>query len=188
MKNIKPLFRIPLKYGAAASVLAIVLIIVLFYAGRHPMLIPVFYDYRIFLFGVIIFFSMKEYRDYYNEGRLHFWEGIVNGVITYLVVALVAGLFIWIFSLIDPEFLETYIQGTIRGLELDKEELTKTGAITITEEEFQQQIEMLKSIRPSVLTLDYIIKSMVIGFPITLILSVFLRKTEDRFKSRSTAE
>lgn len=185
MNDIKPLFRIPLKYGAAAAALAIVLIIVLFYAGRHPMLIPVFYDYRIFLFGVIIFFSIKEYRDYYNGGLLHFWEALVNGVITYLIVALLAGLFIWIFSLVDQQFLNEYIQGAIRGLELDKEQLTQTGAVTITEDEYQQQIEMLKNIRPSVLTLDYIIKSMFIGFPITLILAVFLRKTEDRFAGKA---
>lgn len=188
MNNIKPLYRVPVKYGAAAAVLAIVLMIVMYFSGKHPMLIPVFYDYRIFLFGVIIFFSIKEYRQYYNGGRLHFWEGLVNGIITYVIVALMAGAFIWVFSLIVPDFLESYINGTIRGLELDKDQLTTGGGITITEEEFQRQVNNLKNIRPSVLTLDYIIKSMVIGFPITLILAVLLRKTEDRFKSRSTGE
>ncbi len=186
MNNIKPIFRVPLKYGAAASVLAVILMIVMYFSGRHPMLIPVFYDYRIFLFGVIIFFSVKEYREYYNGGRLHFWEGIVNGIITYIIVALIAGAFIWVFSLVVPDFLNSYINGTIKGLELEKEQLISGGPITITEEEFQQQVDNLKNIRPSVLTLDYIIKSMVIGFPITLIIAVFMRKTEDRFKSRST--
>lgn len=188
MNNIKPIFRVPLKYGSAASVLAIVLMIVMYFSGKHPMLIPVFYDYRIFLFGVIIFFSVKEYREYYNGGKLHFWEGLVNGIITYIIVALIAGAFIWVFSLVVPDFLKSYVNGTISGLELDKAQLTGDGTITISEEEFQRQVAMLREIRPSVLTLDYIIKSMVIGFPITLIIAVFLRKTEDRFKSRSTAE
>ena len=186
MDNIKPIFRVPLKYGAAASVLAIVLMIVMYYSGKHPMLIPAFYDYRIFLFGIIIFFSVKEYREYFNGGKLHFWEGLVNGIITYIIVALIAGAFIWVFSLIEPDFLQGYINGALQGLELDKEQLTGEGPITITEEEFQRQVSNLKNIRPSVLPLDYIIKSMVIGFPITLIMAVLLRKTEDRFKSRST--
>jgi len=188
MNNIKPLYRIPLKYGAAAAGLAVLLMMVMFFADKHPMLIPVYYDYRIFLFAVIIFFSIKEYRDYYNGGKLHFWEGLVNGFLVYLIVALIVGIFIWVFSLIVPDFLNDYISGTIRGLELDKEQLTTSGSVTITEEEFQKQVDMLKNINPSLLTLDYIIKSLVIGFPITLILSVFLRRTEDRFKSRSTAE
>ncbi|MTI19441.1 DUF4199 domain-containing protein, partial [Fulvivirga sp. RKSG066] len=172
----------------AASVLAIVLMIVLFYSGKHPMLIPIFYDYRIFLFGVIIFFSIKEYREYYNGGILHFWEGLVNGFITYLIVAMIAGAFIWLFSIVVPDFLDQYVAGTIKGLELDKQQLVSDGSITITEEEYQKQVALLRTITPSVLTLDYIIKSLLIGFPLTLILSVFLRRTEDRFKSRSTAE
>ena len=187
-KEINPLFKIPIRYGMAAAVLAIVLMIVMFYAGKHPMLIPVMYDYRIILFGVIIFFSIKEYKEYYNEGRLHFWEGLVNGVIAYLMVALLAGLFIIIFAYAVPEFLDTYITGTIQGLELDKEALTKTGTITITEEEYQKQIKLLQEMRPSLLAMDYIIKSMIIGFPITIILAVFLRKTEDRFNNRSTVK
>lgn len=188
MKNIKPLFRVPIKYGLAAALLAIVLMIVLFYFHKHPMLIPVMYDYRIFLFAIIIFFSVKEYRDYFNGGRLHFWEGVVNGIITYTIVALAVGLFIWIFSAIVPSFLQDYISGTIKGLELEKDNLISQGKITITEEEFNHQIAMLKQLRPSMLTFDYIIKSMFIGFPITVIISVILRRTEDRFKSRSTAE
>jgi len=188
MNNIKPLYRVPLKYGAAAAVLAIILMVILFFSGKHPMLIPIFYDYRIFLFGIIIFFSIKEYKDHYNGGILHFWEGLVNGIITYIIAAFIAGLFIIVFSKLVPDFLDSYISGTIRGLELDKEQLTSSGGITITEEEYQAQIDMLKKASPSLLTLDYIIKSLVIGFPITLILSVFLRKTEDRFNNRSAVK
>ena len=186
MNQIKPLYRVPLKYGVAAAILAILLMIVMYFSGKHPMLIPVYYDYRIILFGIILFFSIKEYRDIYNKGYLHFWEGLVNGIIAYLTAALIVGLFIILFSNLVPDFLNSYINSTVSGLELDKEQLTKTGSVTISEEEFQNQIDMLKSATPSLLTIDYIIKSLMIGFPITLILSVFLRKTEDRFKNRST--
>ncbi len=124
MSKVPLLVRIPLKYAFVASILAMAVIMVLFYTHRHPLLIPIVYDYRILLFGVFIFFTLKEFKDYHNAGVLHFWQGLLMGILFYLALGLIVGIFIHIFGSVEAAFLEEYVEGTIRGLELNREELT----------------------------------------------------------------
>lgn len=179
----KPIIAVPVKYGLIGSLLAITLILVLYYSGTHPLLIPTFYDYRILLFGLFIFFGAKEFKDYYNSGFLQFWQGMIIGVIIYMIIGSVVALFLIAFSSIQPDFHQSYIDGTINGLELNKDQLLNQGPVTITEEEYNQQIEMLKETPLYYLGVDYFIKSSVLGFFITILLSVILRKSEKRFSS-----
>ncbi len=181
LKNIKPIYSVPLKYGLIGAVLAIALIVILFYADRHPLLIPVFFDYRILLFAVFIFFALKEFKDYNNDGFLQFWQGMVMGIGIYVIIGFLVAIFVVGYASANPDFHQQYIEGTIRGLELDKEQLVTQGKITISEEEFQKQIDLLKASKPYVLGIDYFIKSCLIGFFLTIILSVILRKSESRF-------
>lgn len=177
----KPLFSVPLKFGLIGSLFAIGVIMVLYFSGTHPLLIPIFFDYRIILFSLFTFLAIKEFKDYYNEGYLQFWQGMIMGIIIYLMIGILAGIFVVIYSQIDVQFLEQYISGTLAGLELDKEQLVNQGAITISEEEFQNQVAMLEQTKPHVLGIDYFIKSSVLGFFLTIIISVILRKSEPRF-------
>lgn len=186
MNKLAPILKVPLKYGLIGSGLSVILILVFYFSNRHPLLIPIYYDYRIFLFGVFIFFGIKEFKEYYNGNRLHFWQGITIGVIIYVSIGILIGAFILLFSNVQPEFLQQYIDGTIRGLELNKELLITESPITISEEEFQQQITLLKDTPPYKLTLDFFIKSCLIGFMISIIMAVVMRRTEDRFKNKTT--
>ena len=77
----RPIFRIPLRYGAIAGALGAILLIGLFYMGKHPFLIEIYLDFRIFIFGVFIFFTLKELRDYVYGGILYFWQGIIASFI-----------------------------------------------------------------------------------------------------------
>lgn len=179
--SIKPIFKIPLKYGLIGSLFGVVLIVVLFYSNRHPLLIPPMFDFRIILFGLFIFFGLKEFREYHNGGILNFWQGMVISFIMYMIIGIVVGLFIISFSNLVPEFLEGYITGTIKGMELEKSRLLTEGKITISEEEYSRQMMLLKETSPALLAVDYIIKSCFIGFFLAIIISVILRRTEKRF-------
>lgn len=177
----KPIYSIILKYGFIGSLMAMLLIIVLFYAGKHPLLIPLFVDYRIILFGIFIFFALREFRSYYNNDLLQFWQGIAIGIGIYVIIGITVGVFIIVFSALQPAFHDQYVQGTISGLMLEKDQLINQGKITISEEEFERQVDLLKDSSTYVLAIDYFIKSCVVGFFITIILAVLLRKSEKRF-------
>ncbi|MEQ8575644.1 DUF4199 domain-containing protein [Fulvivirga sp.] len=181
LNKLKPIYSVPIKYGLIGSLLAIILIIALFYMGKHPLLIPIFFDYRILLFGLFIFFALKEFKDYYNNKILQFWQGMVIGIGIYVIIGLVVAIFVVSFSSVVPDFHNSYIEGTLRGLELDKEQLVGQGKITISEEEFENQKQMLKASPTYVLGIDYFIKSCLLGFFITIIMAVILRRSESRF-------
>lgn len=171
----------PIKFGLIGSIFGMLLIVILFYSNRHPLLIPPMLDFRIVLFGFFIFFGIKEFRDYHNNGILNFWQGMVISFIIYMTIGIMVGLFIMIFAHLVPEFLNSYISGTIHAMEMEKTRLLTDETMKISEEEFNRQVTLLKQTRPILLTVDYIIKSCLIGFFIAIILSVFLRKTEKRF-------
>ncbi|MEQ8925339.1 MAG: DUF4199 domain-containing protein [Fulvivirga sp.] len=177
----KPIYSTPIKYGLIGSVMAMVVIVFLYYTGKHPLLIPIFFDVRVILFALFIFFGIKEFKVQFNEGFLQFWQGMVVGIGIYVIIGLVAGFFVVLFSSIEPQFFADYIEGTIRGLELDKDQIVNQGKITLTEEQYNAQVQMLKESTPFVLGVDYFIKSTLLGFFITIIIAVILRKSEKRF-------
>ncbi|UII20343.1 DUF4199 domain-containing protein [Fulvivirga ligni] len=178
----KPLVRVPLKFGLIGAILGVVIILVLYFINRHPLLIPPFLDFRILLFAVFIFFAMKEFKDFYNNQMMNFWQGIVIGFIIYMVIGILVGLSIVIICQIMPGFLQTYIDGTVNGMMMQKDQLLHGGKITITEEEFNKQVVLLKNdTGAGTLFFDYLVKSTLIGFFVTLLLSVLMRRTEKRF-------
>ena len=71
---VKKLLRISARYGVVGGVLAFVLLLIMYYLGRHPLVTSPFFDFRILLFGIFIFFTLKEFRDYEQGGVLYFSE------------------------------------------------------------------------------------------------------------------
>ena len=85
----KMLWKISVRYGAAAGILAFILLLVMYYLGPHPLLTSPFLDFRILLFGIFIFFTLKEFRDYYHDGILYFWQAMLGGWTVVLVATIV---------------------------------------------------------------------------------------------------
>lgn len=161
-----------MKYGLAGAGLAVMLLIILYYANKHPLLVPVIYDYRILLFAILIFFSIKEFKDYYNAKTLHFWQGMAIGLTCYVTVALVAAIAVYIIGLMEPLFLSSYISTMTRQLQDNKDLFVES----ISAEVYDDALKNLPSTTMSDLAVDYFLKSMPIGLFLTIIISVILRK------------
>ena len=67
LKN--PLFRVSIRYGLAAGVIGFALLVILYYVGRHPFVIPVFFDFRMILFALILVFSLRDFREFQTPVR-----------------------------------------------------------------------------------------------------------------------
>jgi hypothetical protein len=168
----RPLIKVPLKYGAIAGVLGTGLVIGLFYIGSHPFLIPPYLDFRIILFAVFIFFTLKELRDYWYGGILYFWQGLLGSLIFTAIFALIASLLLQIFIAVVPGFLESYIvQFTeyLKGLPAD--DINRIGKDT-----FERNLKELSATNGFNLALVYSIQSFVISFFISIIMSVITRR------------
>ena len=168
----KPLFKVPLIYGAVAGMVGSALVIALYYLNRHPFLIPVFFDFRIILFAIFIFFTLKELREFHYGGILYFWQGLIASFTFTAIFALIAAVVIGVFATIVPGFLSSYIQLSIEQLKA----LPETVVSQIGKDVFARNLEMLPSTNVLDLATLYFWQSFMISFFISVILSVILRR------------
>jgi hypothetical protein len=168
----RPFFQVPLKYGAIAGVIGAALVITLYYLNRHPFLVPVQFDFRIILLSVFLFFSLKEFRDYYQNGELYFWQGIISSFLLVATFALVASTLISIFSTLVPGFVASYVRLFTEQLNTWKQE----DIDRIGKEVFERNLKQLPSTNTFDLAVLYFSQSFGIGLFISIILSVVLRK------------
>lgn len=167
-----PLIRLALRNAFVAGLLIIVFLIILFYVGRHPFLITPFFDFRIFLFGVFIFFTLKEFRDYHQSGTLYFWQGLFGSFVVVLVSSWLGAGGLWLFGSFEPAFVETYIeQMMVKLKEFPPEEIERVG-----KETFERNLEQLPATNISILVITHFAQGILIGLPVSLILSVILRR------------
>ena len=105
----KPIVRIPLKYGFFAGILAFILVLILYFLGdTHPQLYPIFLDFRILLFALFIYFSIREFKVLANHGTLHFWQGMVVGILCYVTAAWIAAIGLVALGSLDHSYVESY--------------------------------------------------------------------------------
>ena len=175
LKTQNPLLQVPFKYGFIGSLLIVLGLLALFYLGRHPLLLNPILDTRILIYALIIFISFKVFKDQYNGGIMHFWQGMAMGMIAYLVMALGAALFIYIISAISStNFLAEYIRIATGQLVTNKDLFIET----IGEKTYIETLAQLPNTQPVHLAVDYLLKSMPIGLFLTIILSVLQRRKE----------
>ncbi|MEJ2004258.1 MAG: DUF4199 domain-containing protein [Cyclobacteriaceae bacterium] len=171
--NIPPIVRVPLKYGFFGGLLAIIVLGFLFYFGsNHPQLFPVFLDFRILLFAVFIFFSIKEFKDYYQAGTLHFWQGMIVGITCYLSISIFVSIAIAVFGSVEEEYVDRYVSEISAVLSENSTAIIEK----VGEESFRTQMEALPLTTVYDLAIDYLLKSMFIGLFLTIIISVILRR------------
>ena len=169
----KPLIQTPLKYGAIASGLLALLFTVLFYiVGKHPLFVALFFDIRLIILPIFLFFAMKDFRDSRNGSVLHFWQGLMIGFITFTTIGILMAGFIMVLAEFSTNFLSEYISSRIEVLEIQIGQLTDNTSKTI----FQEQIDKMPFTSPFDLAVDYFWKTILIGIFLNIILAVVLRK------------
>lgn len=167
-----PLFKIPFRYGLIGGAIGCIVIASLYYMGRHPFLLPVIFDFRIVIFAVFIFLSLKETRDYYLKGNLFFWEGMIGSYAFIITSGLIGSIFTWALASWNSQFVPSYIS----KLQEQMTHFQKQIEESVGAEAYQQQLAKLPSTTAFDLASDYFLKSMIIGLFLAIIISVILRK------------
>lgn len=171
-KGPSPLVKVAGKYGAIAGLVLMAGLVVIYFFGKHPLLINILFDLRILIFLLFIFVTLREFREDYNNKVLHFWQGLYAGIIVYISAAFITSLLVWMFaSLIEPDFVATFIEQSLANLENNKEMIIES----LGQENYDGAVEALPSTTAGNLAFDYFLKSMPIGFILTLITSIIMR-------------
>lgn len=167
-----PLISVCVRYGLVAGLLALILLVAMYYIGRHPLMISPFLDFRILLFGVFIFFSLKELRDYYQGGALYFWQGILGGLLLVLVASTVASAGLIGFGSLEPALVSSYIDHMTQYLKtFSNEDIERIG-----KEIYDRNLSHLPATNITKLAMTYFVQGLAIGFFISIILSVIVRR------------
>jgi hypothetical protein len=171
--NLKPLMIIGLRWGSIVGVLTTVLMIMTYYIAVHPFMVAPFLDFRILVFGVFIFFGLKEFRDYVQEGTLYFWQGLIGCFVIVLVSTVISSLGLYVFGLLKPEFLTTYVAAATAYLKTFPPEAIEQ----IGKDAYESNLKSLPATNLGVMIETYFLKGMLIGLFVSLLLSVILRRT-----------
>src|SRR6267154_5829197 len=139
-----PLFKIPFRYGVLGGIIGSLAIAVLYFIGRHPFLLPLIFDFRIILFAAFIFLSLRELRDYYQQGVLFFWQGMMGSYVFIVTSALIGSGFTWCFARWNAGFLPSYIEKLQHQMLGFKEEIIRS----VGAEAYNQQLNKLPSTSP----------------------------------------
>jgi hypothetical protein len=168
----KPLVKVPFVNGTIAGALGIGLLIALYYLGKHPLLIPPYLDFRILLFGIFFFFTLKELRDSWYNGILYFWQGLIACFLFVITYVMITWIGIVLFAGMEPEFLSTYIRTMTDLLKnMPQEDIGKMGKDYI-----ESNLKQLPATNGMMLANLYLWQSMMIGLFVSIILSILLRR------------
>ncbi len=171
MKLGNPLVRIPLRYGIVGGLFASAALTVLYYAGVHPFLVAPFFDFRILLFGLFLFFLLKEARAELGN-VLFFFQGLAGTLVFLVAFAIITFTFVLAFAYAESSFLPDFIELFRRQASTFSEDVVGR----IGKEGFEKNLESLDRTRPLDLALLYVRQSLAICFFIGIILSVVLRR------------
>ncbi len=170
--NFSPLLKVVARYGLIAGIMGFGLLLGLYYMGRHPFLIEIFFDFRIFLLGIFIFFALKEFREDHQDGVLYFWQGLIGSFVLTAVFGAVAAFLIYVFGSFNSEFVQTYsAQMADRLSQLPAELVEQIG-----KEEVERNLKGIHATTIGDLAVTYLVQSFIISFFISIILSVVLRR------------
>jgi len=168
----KKLLIVSGRYGAACGILAFVLLLVMYYIGSHPLLIPPFLDFRILLFGIFTFFTLKEFRDYHQGGNLYFWQAMTGALTVVLVAATITSCLLWLFGVWEKDFVASYVTAFTAFLQsFPKEDIDRIG-----KEVYDRNLEELPATNAFDLVQTYFMQGIVVGFFVSIIVSVILRR------------
>lgn len=172
MKRPSPLISIGIRYGVIAGVLCGVLLMVMYYMGRHPLMVSPFMDFRVLLFSVFIFFSLREFRDSYQEGALYFSQGMICSFIFALVAGTISAVLLWAFCSFDSTFIPSYVKAMTDYLNtFGAEDIERIG-----KDVFENTLQQLPLTTGKQIAGKYFIQSVMISFFVSIILSVILRR------------
>ena len=168
-----PLVNVGVRYGAISAVLCMAFLISLYYMGKHPFLINPFVDPRIPVFGSMLFFALRETRDYHQGGTLYFWQGMIEAFLFTLVCATLCWAMLLAFATLVPTFVTSFV-----SMALEQTKGFAQGDIQrIGEETFKRSLEELKQVDRYFMASRYFFQSFIISFFISIIVSVIVRQT-----------
>jgi hypothetical protein len=169
----KPILKVALLFSAATGIAAFLFFLGLYFFGAQPLGNGRILDlgiYVIMIVGACIYYRRK-----YGNGLLHLWEALTMGYFIAGAAAIINGWLIYLFvTFVDPQIFADYITGGLKVLE----EGRKTQTAFLSEKEFQDLYQSVKTSQPSVLISNEISQRLLAMIIPILVISLIMRKQD----------
>ncbi|MDA1269332.1 MAG: DUF4199 domain-containing protein [Bacteroidetes bacterium] len=163
-------FRSAYLFGTLGGILSCLAFFVLSFFYSDPTNLTLLFGYIIC--PVAIFLSIKFFKEDQNAGYLSFSEGMSVGFVTYMLIALISSVGIWLFLAVSPETFELITIAKFEVLEKGKE----TIIAQIGQNSYDATFESLKEMTKLDIALNDGIWKIIPGLFFTIIISIILRK------------
>lgn len=168
----KPLIKVPVKFGLIGAGICVLMFFIQHWSDTNPLLeMQVF---SLFILPIFLFFGFKEYRDTFNNGLMSFSEGMTIGLIIYLLIGTLYGLFLVVtLNILDTTvIMDEYMATNLQKLEESRSQFSQQQY----EESYQDHLNttIYTPIK------DIIMRTVIIGFLLTSLLSTILKRGSNK--------
>ncbi|HAA14747.1 MAG TPA: hypothetical protein DCE41_24875 [Cytophagales bacterium] len=175
MERNKGLWQGGLLYGSLNAGFFILAFITLWLLGRTPLSETNNLDFL--LAPAVGFIMLRVFKEQWNGGNLHFWQGMTLAFFYAMVMATLGSFFVFAFAeWISPESLASHIELLVEEVENKKVELVEQ----FDEATYQEVLRKTKETTPGTLFLDAFLRKGFVALMATSFIAIFMRKTEAR--------
>lgn len=161
-----------LKYSILCGLFLLVLFWVSLLLGSSPLLEIRHFFFDLLIFFFFVYFAAREYKQYQNDGFLHFWQGMSIAFLVYLPAAVIFAIGLLLILYVDDSIIESYKEGAPAFLESKREVFLER----LTQSEYDERLRDIDNVTFSDLVVSSGLKKLVAGFFITPVVSILLRK------------
>jgi hypothetical protein len=163
------MFKSALTYGLLIGILLIVIHLVFYFAGAMTSKYMAYLYYAVMLAAIIL--ATKAWRDEVMGGYIRYGQALGFGTLTIFLAAAMVGIYIFIFyKFVDP--------GALNELMVGAEQQMIEKNPNITDEELDMALTVSqKFMKPGFLGITSIFNYTFLGFVMSLITSIFMKKT-----------
>ncbi|WP_154852850.1 DUF4199 domain-containing protein [Cyclobacterium xiamenense] len=122
---------------------------------------------------IFVFFGIKGFRDGYNGGELFFSQGMTVGFFVYTLIALLSGLYVFIFLQVDAQAFETFRQVNL-DLMSDNQEVLKEQ---LNEQAYADTYASIAGMSRGDVAMNDFLRKIFPGLFFTIIISIILKRT-----------
>ena len=155
-----------MNWGLIVGVVMVIFSLIMYFLGLSLEKWVGYISYLIMIAGIV--YATIQYRDNVLDGSISYGKALGFGTLVIMFASILSGLYAYVFyAYIDPEMIT-------KMLEMAEEEMVNKG---IPDEQIEMAIEMQsKFMKPGLMSLLSIPSLTLIGFIISLITSIFLKK------------
>ena len=160
------------KFGSLGGLFSLISFLFLSWLYGDPTNLNLVFGYIIV--PVVIFLSVKFFKEYSNGGMLSFSEGMSVGFVAYMILGVISGLGIWIALLISDDLFQSILIEKIQILTESRDMIISQ----VGENSFNKTKESIQDMTKFDVALNDTLWKIIPGLFFTIIISIILRKTQ----------